>query len=213
MVEIKILVKGIHKHVEGSGDNKVFKIGSTVTLIKSNKNIIVDAGYFPYKDELVKNLKAEGLNPEDIDVVILTHPHLDHVANTHLFTKAKIFCKFNLEYPGQFHDPAKGYVYRVELAENTVIADDVKIILTPGHTFDMISVIVQTKQGVVVIAGDAISSEEFTNLEKEPPTMLIHDLNKYNASRKKILKIADYIIPGHGDIFKVTRQQADKKNN
>jgi len=201
MAEVKVLVEGNHSMI---GGGKV-KIGSTVTLIKTDKNILVDTGSFLDKEEIINKLRDEGLIPEKIDIVILTHLHLDHIINTYLFKNAKIFCKFNPKYPGQFHVPQEGCLQKTNLLENTEIARDVKVILTPGHTLDMISVIVNTPKGKIVITGDALSSEEWADLKKQPMNVLVYDIKKYNESRKKVLEIADYIIPGHGKMFKVKK--------
>ena len=83
MAEVKVLVEGVHKQ-EANGQ---LRVGSTISLIKSNKNIIVDTGSFLEKDQIIDGLKKEELTPEEIDIVILTHLHLDHLVNTYLFKK------------------------------------------------------------------------------------------------------------------------------
>lgn len=199
MVGVKVLVKGAHEKVDGK-----LKIGSSVTLIKSDKNIIVDTGSFTDKDLIIEELKKEGLAPEEIDIVVLTHTHLDHMVNTYLFTNAKVYCKFRGgSYPGQYHMPKDGCLERAEIKDGVNIAEDVEFILTPGHTEDMISVVAKTIDGVVVIAGDAISSEDWTDLNKQPE--LVYDMDLFNESRKKILEIADCIVPGHGKLFNVVK--------
>lgn len=198
MAEVKVLVEGIHKRL---GDGKM-RIGSTVTLIRSNKNIIVDTGSFLDKEQIISSLNKEGLSVEDIDVVILTHLHLDHTVNTYLFKNAKIFYRLRGgDFPGLVGFPKEGKIQRTDLFSNVEIAEDVSILLTPGHSEDLISVVVNTSEGTVVITGDAIDSKELSNLDVQPS--LYWDLEEFNSSRKKILEIADYIVPGHGGIFKV----------
>ncbi len=200
MAEVKVLIKGEHsKNEEGK-----LVIGSTVTLVKSSENIIVDTGSFLDKDKIIEELKKENLTPEEIDTVVLTHLHLDYVVNTHLFENAKIFCKFKGTYPGQVHSPNKGYLERTEIADGVKITEDVEFLLTPGHTPDMISVVVNTTEGKVVIAGDAFPNESFLDLEKQPNPLLM-DVEEFNKSRNKILEVADYIVPGHEDMFKVKK--------
>jgi len=198
-MEYKVLVEGKHEKQE----EKVM-IGSTVTLIKTDKNIIVDTGSFLDRDKLIAELKKQNLTPEDIDIVILTHLHLDHIVNVDLFKNAKVYCKFRGgEYPGQFHTPQEGCLQRTKIDDNVEIADNVKFLLTPGHSMDCISVLVETEKGKIVISGDAIASEEWASKEKQPDKIVIPHVEEYNKSREKILKIADYIIPGHGKMFKV----------
>jgi len=196
--EIKILVAGIHQMI---GDEKL-DVACTTTLIKSNKNIVVDPGSYINKDRVAEGLRECGLSPEDIDAVILTHSHLDHIANVFLFPAAKIFMRFiSGNYPGQFQLIKEGTVNRFNLIEEP-IADGVKIIDTIGHAIDHISVAVDTKDGKIVIAGDAVAGEVWADIIKQPNPDFVYSVEKYNESRKKILEMADYIIPGHGDMFK-----------
>lgn len=200
----KIRVLSIGEHYKNSEGKLV--IHSTVTLIKSEKNFIVDAGSFLDKEKIIKGLKQENLTCDDIDYVILTHLHLDHIVNVGLFKNAKIFLKFKggNEYPGQMHVPALGYLERYDLVGAPKLDKDVQIILTPGHVPDMISVVVKTDIGTVVIAGDAFPSEDFQDINKSL-NPLLDDAVQFDASRKKILEMADFIIPGHGDIFRVKK--------
>ncbi len=182
-------------------------MGSTVTLIKSDQNILVDTGYFNDADGIIGELKKENLTPIDIDIVVLTHVHTDHVVNNYLFTNAKIYCKFkgDSEYPGQFHDVKTGKAQRTDILDGAKLAHEVEFLETPGHTNDSISVVVKTEEGKVVIAGDAIAEEKMTDFKNEPKSFLIYGIDKYNDSRRKILEIADYIVPGHGAMFKVKK--------
>ncbi len=201
MIEVKILVEGVHKK---TADGRI-DIGATTTLIKSDINIIVDPGSFINKDKLVEALKNEGLETKDIDAVILTHSHLDHTANAFLFPQARIYNRFiSGDYPGQFQRIDQGYVERFNLLQEP-IAEGVKILDTAGHSIDHISILIETDLGRVVIAGDAIAGNIWADISKQPEVTVVYSVEKYNQSREKILAVADYIIPGHGAMFKVEK--------
>jgi glyoxylase-like metal-dependent hydrolase (beta-lactamase superfamily II) len=202
MAEVRVLVEGVHKPLE----NGLVKIGCTTTLIKSDQNIVVDPGSFVNRNMLIAALKNEGLKPEGIEIVILTHLHIDHSLNTGLFPNAKVFMRFRGEtvYPGQFQKISEGYLRRFDVL-NEPIAENVKIIETPGHTSDSITVLVETAEGVVAITGDAIGGEDQMDLAKKPDPNIFYDIEKFDISRNKIIEIADYIIPGHGGMFKVNK--------
>lgn len=200
MAQVEVLVEGKHEHM---GDK--LKIGATATLIKSDKNIIVDPGYYPDADKLLAALNTEGLSPENIDIVVLTHLHLDHTLNVHLFPKAKVYCKLiSNNYPGQSQNLIEGFLVQVDLSDGLKLAKDVEILLTPGHMDGHISILVNTPEGKVVVAGDALAKEILADISQKP--LLFNNLEEYDNSRRKILAIADFVIPGHGPMFKVKRQ-------
>ena len=54
------------------------RFGSTF-LYSQGKNILVDTGGGPSSGKLLKNLKNVGIKNNEIDIVVLTHLHPDHV--------------------------------------------------------------------------------------------------------------------------------------
>jgi glyoxylase-like metal-dependent hydrolase (beta-lactamase superfamily II) len=202
MAEVKVLVEGVHKFLNPSK----LQIHCTTTLIKGEENIIVDPGSFVSQEKLLKALEDENLKLEDIQNVILTHSHVDHTTNISLFKEAKIFLRFRGEtkYVGMFQKINEGVLERFDIL-NEQIVKDVKIIETPGHTNDSISIVVDSDIGKVVIAGDAINSEDWLDLSKKGNPDLFYDVDKFDISRDKILEIADWVVPGHGKMFKIEK--------
>jgi glyoxylase-like metal-dependent hydrolase (beta-lactamase superfamily II) len=189
-------VRIIKPHVEGI-------TSSTVTLIKGAKNVVVDSGGFADDAETIKKMLAkEGLKTEQIDIAIATHYHWDHVSNFHLFKNARLYKCYSFS---SYIDIKNNKTALVNIQDGFRITDDIELILTPGHVEHHMSVVVNTNKGKVVIAGDAIGRKEWIDLTKFPDKRYVWDEKKYTESRKKILKIADYVIPGHGDIFKVEK--------
>lgn len=194
MAKIKVLVKGYAREMK-----KGWLASSTAVLIKSNgKNIIADPGC--NREKLLKALKAENLKPKDIDFVFLSHGHADHALLGGIFENANIVTFESLMYEKDT---------QLEFNEK-VLGADTCVIETPGHTAEHCSLVVETNNGIYVISGDV-----FWWTDKEKQKIDIHkkddahpkelNMKKLIESRKKILKIADYVIPGHGKIFKVRK--------
>jgi glyoxylase-like metal-dependent hydrolase (beta-lactamase superfamily II) len=74
--------------------------------------------------------------------------------------------------------------------------DNIKIIKIPGDSYDGITLLVKTDKGIVAICGDVFWKENFP--EDDPYTQ---DKEKLKESRRRILEIADWIIPGHGKMW------------
>jgi len=179
MNELKILLEG---HAKKTSEG--WTANSAAVLVKSGgKNIIIDPGC--EKEKLLDSLKKENLSEKDIDYVVLTHSHEDHAVLAGIFTNAEIITK-----------------------GNSVPGTDIELLPTPGHTEDHVSVIVETPKGRYAIAGDVFwwtdDEEQIVDINKKDPTR-ISDVNDLINSRKKILEIADYIIPGHGKMFRVEK--------
>ena len=173
MAKVKVIKKGYLRILGGI----VAGGSSTVTLIDSDKKIIVDTGVSKDKKDIISRLKKEGLEPKDIDIVINTHPHGDHTGLNNLFENAVVF----------------------ENDDLVKICNDVEMIHTPGHTPNCYSVIVKTDQGTVAIVGDLIALENDLVTGRKPHS---YDFELQKKNREKIVEITDYIICGHGGMIK-----------
>jgi glyoxylase-like metal-dependent hydrolase (beta-lactamase superfamily II) len=188
MTKVKILIEGFtNADSQSSGGEE--KTSPTITLIKDKDlNIIVDPGVLESQQVLIDRLGEEGLTVNDIDIVFLTHSHIDHYRNIGMFPNAKTLEYFGL-WTGQRCDE-----YQEQFTEG------IKVIKTPGHSYDALSFLVETEKGVVVIVGDVFWREN--SPENDP---YASDAGKLKESRKKVLELADYIIPGHGPMYKVEK--------
>lgn len=82
-----------------------------------------------------------------------------------------------------------------------------KVVPTPGHTSEDISLVIETKEGVTgAVSGDLFECEHDT---KDSSLWIANSFNpeKQARSRLKILKMAKFIIPGHGARFNVLPEQ------
>ncbi|UCE73142.1 MAG: MBL fold metallo-hydrolase [Methanomassiliicoccales archaeon] len=174
----------------------ILRASSTVTLVRDDKrNIIVDSGIPGERDKILKGLSKHGLSQDDIDIVINTHLHQDHMGNNALFRKAK-FLAHAKEFPPRLKE-----VHVIE--GDFELSTNIKIIETPCHTYGSISVVVDSpeKSRVYVIAGDALPIKD--NYIKWVPPGINFNPQIALSSMKKIVDIADVIIPGHDDLFEV----------
>lgn len=185
MAEVKILIQGYT--TADSKEDTQEKTCPTITLIKDKDIVmVVDPGVLENQDVLVDALKKEGLSVGDVNIVCITHSHIDHYRNIGMFPSAK-----TLEFYGLWH-------------KNTVedweeqFTKDIKIIKTPGHDSTGITLFVKTNEGTVAICGDVFWKENYP--EEDP---YANDPQKLKEIRKKIIELADWIIPGHGGIYKV----------
>lgn len=202
-----------------------------VWLIKGvRKNILIDAGVdvnimrsIGYTCEEVgsisEGLKEEGLSPEDIDIIIITHLHQDHMAICKDFPNARLIVqKKELDAALDLTAPPsvkKGYPQQVirplfEANKFEVIDGDkeiepgVQVMLTPGHTLGSQSVVIQSGEKKVIVTGFCCIDENF--YPKDPNVEMIAGgiyVNIFDAweSQKKIKEMADIVVACHDRKF------------
>jgi N-acyl homoserine lactone hydrolase len=115
-------------------------------------------------------LARVGCTPGEIDIVIQTHLHMDHVYNTPKCKKAKVYCqeeelKFALNphptqeimYPRRVIDQIDFQLVRGEEA----ILPGIKVMPVPGHTPGCQAVIIETEKGKAAISGFCSIKENF----------------------------------------------------
>lgn len=185
----------------------------TVTLVEDEgRRILVDTGHFTDRPHLLAALRARGLGTDDIDTIVLTHLHFDHCVNARLFQKATVLVTDKeIEYAKSpaAHDP---YIYdywkelldevntRV-ITEEILLTADVRLMLTPGHTPGSMCVAAKTDKGMYLVTGDTAKSvKEFLNREF---VLAAGPQEECAASVDRILREADYIVPGHDRVLKV----------
>ena len=170
------------------------KADGTISLIKSEKNIVVDTGLPKDKQVIVKGLAKHGLKPADIDYVVCTHGDADHTSNNNIFPKAILVVGFD--------------IYQGDLAtffhKNFKIDDNVTVTGMTGHDDRSIGVLVKTQKGLVAFTGDLFEyqgdwkkAHEWIAFSKRPKSHI--------KNRAKIWELVDYIVPGPGGMFKVDK--------
>lgn len=193
-MKIKVLIEGYAKEVNGIE----YATCSTVLIQDGINNIIVDPG--SNRDLLIERLNKEGININDINIVMLTHNHIDHSLLAGMFSNAVIY------------DDSSKYFMDSKIEEhNSLIGDNIEIISTPGHDQFHMSVLVKnTELGNVLISGDIFwwKDDDIQNTDYDSLINLndpyVKNIDNLINSRKKVLKVANYIIPGHGKPFVLT---------
>ena len=199
-----------------------------------NKNVLIDTaieaddyrnfhpGFSGYPFESIQTfeeaLSSVDCNPEDIDIVIQTHLHMDHMYNTRKCKNAKIIVQQEeLDFALNPH-PIFEVLYPKDIIESLnfeIIEGDRKILpgvdvfSAPGHTPGTQAVAIETKKGLAVITGGCSIMENYFPTENVKATVSpfgtypvialgIHtDLFQSYDSALRIKRIADIIIPMH----------------
>jgi len=177
----------------------------TSLLIETDsRRIVVDPGV-ENKEEYTHHLDRQtGYKPSDIDTVFLTHFHRHHWRSLSLFPKAVwIMSRTEIRWwknKDSITDKEKNILAGFVPIEEFAI-EGLESIPTPGHTHGHTSLLFETREGFVVVAGDAVLT--FDHFDDREPSEHSEDIKAARRSLDQIAKMADLVIPGHDNFFVV----------
>jgi hydroxyacylglutathione hydrolase len=190
-----------------------FNLGSTNTVLirDEGKTIVVDPGIIQLGryGAFQKRLAEFNLRLKDVDMVVNTHCHYDHVECNYLFMdKPLIIHEKEIDYCRQLYWPEFANAYIGIMCTDAVkgprqLTENVRVIETTGHTPGSISVIAETREGTVACVGDAVIVKEDL-LELRAPSVVTKNIDPETSiqSLKKIAKLEPaLVIPGHDAPF------------
>ncbi|MHB8071254.1 MAG: MBL fold metallo-hydrolase [Candidatus Cryosericum sp.] len=187
MTSVELLVEGFARR-DGSG---IWSASSNVTLVRDDGVVLlVDLSTPDRQPEVLDALHRHGLTPENVDMVLLTHLHVDHVGALSLFPHTRIIVPEGMSQGSrlQFCNPTTLHPSRHTF-----------VLRVPGHTANDIALGLHAEDGrTVIIAGDLFP----VSLDPGYPTKAM-DQSMLAASRKRVLDMADVIVTGHGPIVTV----------
>lgn len=195
MAEVKVLIEGYTTADSKAGGGEE-KTCPTVSLVK-DKNIImvVDPGVLESQQMLINKLEEHGISASDVNYVCITHSHIDHYRNIGMFPDAK-----TLEYFGIWDKNVSNDWWEA-------FSDNIRVLKTPGHDDTSITLIVKTEQGQVAVCGDVFWKENYPLIDA-----YANNQDKLNESREVVLENADWIVPGHGPMYKVDKTKGEHGN-
>lgn len=168
---------------------------SLISVPISDKNIL-------YSQHHVLALTEHNIAPDQIDYVVCTHSHADHIGNNNLFLNAEHII-------GTCVHRGEMFFEKDFKNEGYEICPGVRVIATPGHTSDDVTVLVDTivfgKPTRFAITGDLFEKEDDISRPSIWEELGTAELRATQSRmRSEIVDLADFIVPGHGAMFAVT---------
>lgn len=204
--------------------------GTAWYVTDGRRKIMVDAGMCHTKladwhhkgsrqepgEAVHEQLRARGVDPAEIEWVILTHLHWDHCHNLDQFPKARFLVHSreldfardpippyykSYEHPRLGKTPPFSEISFETLSGEVEVLPGITVFPTPGHSPGHQSVAVATDGGIHCITGDAVFS--YVNLvpanEYQPFTVMGRFANIVESwrSMEEIVRRGKVILPGH----------------
>lgn len=175
----------------------IYKIAadSNVYFLNFAKKIIIDTGR-PRNKEIVFKELSQKIDPANIDLVIFTHLHYDHIGNFALFSNAQFYAS-QAEINAWKKDPF-GAILNIQVVDQFTVAVlpietldlsifDLTVIVTPGHTVGSICLYYAKEK--ILFSGDTLfyNGHGRVDLPTSVPKEMMRSLLKLKKIDYKIL--------------------------
>ena len=181
---------------------------------------LIDSGVGCETERIFEQLRADGIDPADVEALLLTHYHLDHSGGAHVMhTRHGISVWAGMEtakavesadeeaislgaakragvYPMDF--PFHACPVERVLEEGEVFRagdEEIQAIAAPGHSRDMMVYLVRVSDTAMLFPGDVVFHGGTVSLQAT------HDCDTfaYAASLRRLASLSfDMMFPGHG---------------
>ncbi|HEY0247516.1 MAG TPA: N-acyl homoserine lactonase family protein [Gryllotalpicola sp.] len=170
-------------------------------------------------------LVAHGIDPASIQLVLTSHLHWDHSSGNALFPEAELRVQTReLDYAThplmwhsesyEIHNPARTDTWALDryttIDGDAQVLPGLQVLLTPGHTPGIQSVLVSTESGDFVLPSDNVPT--FANWEgKQPewshiPATNHYSLPEYDATFRRLDSLGARLLPSHD--FRVLEEKS-----
>jgi hydroxyacylglutathione hydrolase len=167
-------------------------------LIEGSKKILIDPGYRHLFAHVERGLAGMSMSPDEIDVVIATHGHPDHLEAASRFPKQALFSMNRDEYLFIREMAGKNLTvpepaFFLREGEATTGNHTFQIIPSPGHSPGSIAIYWPERR--VLFSGDVVFNQGIgrTDLPGGNGGLL-----KKSIERLSKLDV-EYLMPGHGE--------------
>jgi glyoxylase-like metal-dependent hydrolase (beta-lactamase superfamily II) len=166
------------------------RVGSSISLIRDGSAIIVaDPGLVATRRLILDPLAAEGIAPEAVTHVFQSNHHPDHTMNVALFPNAEV-----VDFWARYRDD----LWLDHSGDGWQMTDHTRLWLTPGHSEEDASLIVEADDGVYALTHLWWRTDRTPEIDPYAPDQAVLE-----SQRRRVLEVADIVIPGHGAAFRV----------
>lgn len=170
-------------------------------LIRGEDDYLVDPGLIMQGAPVIAAMQELGVQPHEVKKVILTHLHFDHAEGMAAWPQRQTYVH-KLETEAPYAQIVSGVLELADLkileGEEGEIEPGLRWIRTPGHSDGLITLLVDTDDGLAAIASDCVGPlpEYFENMDL--PDDFGPEREELLAQWKRIRKLdPSVVIPGH----------------
>ena len=159
-----------YKELQNAGEATSMFVVPNSCLIQASRNYVVDPGILMQGAPYSTAIGLLGVDPFNVKDVILTHMHFDHVGAVAEFPGRRLFVH-EIELQQPYAQMWSGLLETVEVitldGDEGELEPGLRWMLTPGHADGLITLLVDTDEGLVAIPSDCVGPmpEYFEKME------------------------------------------------
>jgi N-acyl homoserine lactone hydrolase len=148
-----------YKELQAEGKTVGMVAFPNTCLIRASEDYLVDPGVIMQGAPVFGALAELGVQAHEVKSVILTHLHFDHAEGLAAWPGRKVYAH-KLEVEAPYAAIVSGMLENVEVetldGDEGEIEPGLRWLRTPGHSDGLISLLVDTEDGLAVIASDCV---------------------------------------------------------
>jgi glyoxylase-like metal-dependent hydrolase (beta-lactamase superfamily II) len=159
-----------YKELQAGGRTAGMVAFPNTLLIRADRDYLVDPGLIMQGAPVIGALAELGVDPQEVQDVILTHLHFDHAEGLAAWPLRRTYVH-KREIDAPYAEIVTGSLENANLqvldGEEGEIEPELRWIRTPGHSEGLITLLVDTDEGLVAIASDCVGPlpEYFERME------------------------------------------------
>ena len=167
-------------------------------VLHEGKVALIDAGLPGEHEKVLRYIKELGFAPEDVDLIIATHGHPDHVGSLKVLkelTCAKVAAhREEIPYITGEKWNTEPVEVDIPLEDGDEIAN-LKVVHSPGHTPG--SIVLYSKELRAIFTGDLVHEED-GRLYEIPHRYSLDPMKNREAIRNILRLDFEHVLPSHG---------------
>jgi len=175
-------------------------------VIKGEKTVLIDPGHSRYLDQLFSQMEKDGISPEEIELVIITHSHPDHFEGLEAFLDKSVKITMSREEERYLLENGKLLFemmgqplpkFRIDFylreGELHLGKEVFNIYSTPGHSPGSLSI--HWPERKILFTGDVIFYGGIgrTDFQEGNSKLLMESIERVSRLDTEVL------LPGHGE--------------
>jgi N-acyl homoserine lactone hydrolase len=190
-----------YKEIQAGGRTAGMVAFPNTLLIRGERDYLVDPGLMMQGAPAIGALQELGVEPHEVKDLILTHLHYDHAEGLAGWPQRRTWVH-RIETEAPYAQLVAGMMEMANLeivdGEEGEIEPGLRWLLTPGHTDGLISLLVDTDDGLTVIASDCVGPLPEYFEEMDLPQDFGPEREELLEQWRRIRELEPHmVIPGH----------------